>query len=235
MPNLPTPVAVPTTVDEHPEQRRTKLNSAWRSYLKGAVDVRIPEHRDILTSTSGADGGALIPQEFNDFVAQSLKYFAPLTQYVRTRNSTNGRPVKVSRVDDTANGMNLIAEGSTASIAEADPTFSSSTVFLDLFSTGQTRYSNELLQDSEFDLVQFLTNLASSRYGRGLERILTRGLDSSGNATPNNPGMVSLAGVGNTTATLSGGIGFAANIVLRCSGCSSTVVGTATGVGRLGR
>jgi HK97 family phage major capsid protein len=188
-------------------QHRSRLNKAWRMHLEGRFDDSIPELRDITSNTSA--GGSLVPNEFQSgFVSAALKHFAPLAQFVRTRVSSNGRPVKVSRVTDTAHGMVLINEGGGTSVPEVDPTFSSSDVFTDAFSTGQIRFSNQLLQDSAFDMEQFLTGLADIRYGRGLEAILTRGVDSSGTTTPNNPGILSVAAVGTTTATLAAGVGY---------------------------
>ena len=208
LPNLPAPVpVVPVITPESREQRRANLNAAWRSHLRGRNDHRIKEHRDILTTTA-SDGATLIPVEFNGFVATAMKYYAPLTQFVRTRFSSNGRPVKVSKVDDSGNGLSLIIEGSGTPVPEADPTFSSVTVATDLFTAGQIRYSNQLAEDSAFDVETFLTGLADMRYGRGLEKILTLGTDSSGTSTPNNPGLLNIAQTATTTATLAGGIGW---------------------------
>jgi HK97 family phage major capsid protein len=204
----PTPTSTTPTIStakDTPELRRAKLNDAWRAHLSGKPDMSKPEHRSILTTTA-SDGASLIPVEFAGFVSTALKYYAPLTQYTRNRVSANGRSVKVSKVDDTANGLTLITEGSGTAVSEADPTFSSVTVNSDLFTGGLIRYSNELLQDSGFDLEAFLSTLASSRYGRGLEAILTRGTDSSAVTTPNNPGLISLAQTALTTSSLSAGI-----------------------------
>ena len=116
--------------------------------------------------------------------------------------------MKVSKVDDSGNGLTLLVEGISTPVPEVDPTFSSVVVATDLFTAGQIRFSNQLAADSAFDLETFLTGLADVRYGRGLERILTLGTDSSGTATPNNPGLLSVAIVGQTTATLAAGVGF---------------------------
>ena len=78
----------------------------------------------------------------------------------------------------------------------------------DLLSSGITRFSNQLLSDSYFDLEQLLTNLTASRVGRGIEKLLTLGLDQSGTATPNNAGLLSIAQTATTTATIAGGIGW---------------------------
>jgi HK97 family phage major capsid protein len=207
----PAPVATPPAasaviVQRDSKERRSKLNAAWRSYFRGESQ-NTAEFRDILTITS-SDGAPLIPQEYNGFVATALKYYAPMTQFVRTRFSSNGRAVKVSKVDDTGNGLNLIVEGSSTPVPEADPTFSSVVVSTDLFTAGQIRYSNQLAEDSAFDVETFLTGLADIRYGRGLEKILTLGTDSSGTTTPNNPGLLNIAQTATTTASLAAGIGW---------------------------
>jgi len=206
---LPTPAPVATPVFAirqrgSKKERRAKLNSAFRAYLQGQYDPLIQEHRDILTTS---DGVAVVPQEFSGFLSEALKTFAPLFSYSNVRQTTNARGVKICRVDDTAHGLTLLTEGSVV-LPENDPTFSSSVVNSDLFSSGIIRFSNQLLSDSDFDLKVLLSDLSASRVGRGIERLLTLGLDQSGTATPNNPGLVSLAQTATTTATIAGGVGW---------------------------
>ena len=209
LPNLPTPAPVvpATRTRESKKQRRAKLNSAFRAYLQGQYDERIKEQRDLLTSSDSV-GAAVVPQEFSGFLSEALKMYAPLFNYANVRQTTNARGVKICRVDDTAHGLILLTEGSV-SLTETDPTFSSSVVNSDLFSSGIIRFSNQLLSDSDFDLKQLLSNLSASRVGRGIEKLLTLGLDQSGTATPNNAGLVNLAQVASTTATIAAGIGWA--------------------------
>ena len=209
MPSLPQVSApiVPVVTPESHEQRRAKLNSAWREYLRGHSDQRVQEHRDIISSSDGG-GGAVVPQEFSGFLSETLKYYCPFFDYANVRVSPNGRSVKVGRVDDVTHGLTLITEGS-ATVAEVDPGFSSSLVSTDLFTSGITRFSNQLLSDSFFDLQRLLTNLSSLRVGRGIEMLLTLGTDSSSTTTPNNPGLVNIAQTATTTGTLASGIGWA--------------------------
>jgi len=208
LPGLPVPAPVApaaATAPESREQRRAKLNSAWRSYLQGRLDDRVQEHRDLLTSVGTA--GPLVPQEFSGFLSESLKIYAPLFDYANVRQSQNGRSVKISKVDDRANGLTLLTEG-TVTLTEADPSFSSSIVGTDLFSTGAIRFSNQLLSDSAFDLEQLLTRLSASRVGRGIEKLLTVSADVSGTTTPNNPGLINIAQTATTTSTIAAGIGW---------------------------
>jgi HK97 family phage major capsid protein len=199
------PIAPATPIAISLESRKANVNGAWRAYLSGRLDERIPEHRDLLTSASGANGGAIVPTDFAGFVDIAQRYYAPLAQYVRTRETPPMRPVKVSHADDRNAGLQLITEGST--VTEVDPTFSSTTVFQDLLTTGNIRYSNQLLDDA-FDLENLLSQLASSRYGRGLEKLLVTGTDVNGTATPNNPGLINIANVAATTSSLASGIGW---------------------------
>ena len=122
-----------------------------------------------------------------------MRYYCPLFSYANTRLSPNGRAVKVSRVSDQTHGLTLIVEGSSTPVAEVDPGFSSSLAPTDLFTTGITRFSNQLLSGSYFDL----------------ERLLTLGTDSSSTTTPNNPGLINIAQTATTTASLTAGIGWA--------------------------
>ena len=98
MPGLPTPAPVVpiAATPESREQRRTKLNSAWRSYLLNKLDNRVQEHRDLVQSTDSA-GGGLVPEEFSGFLSETLKLYCPLFNYANVRQSPNGRSVKVTR------------------------------------------------------------------------------------------------------------------------------------------
>ena len=199
-------ITIPTSAEQRAEHK-AELNIAFQRYLQNKS-----ERRDLLTIGSA---GAVVPLEFSGFISYASKAYAPITQFARTRVSDNGRPVKSSpRVDDTANGMFVITEGSGTPVTEVDPSFSASaTIFTDLCSTGMVRYSNQLRDDTAFELEKFLSDLSSVRYGRGVEKILTRGVDSTGATTANNPGLINVATLSHTTSALASGIGFAADIV----------------------
>jgi HK97 family phage major capsid protein len=185
------------------QERRSELNKAWRNYLQNNP----VETRDIKTSN---EGGAFVPEEFlSEFLSIALKAYAPLTQYANVRYSVDGREVKAARVVDTSKGLYLFNEG-TGSLAatEEDPSFSSSVIQGDLLTTGRISYSWQLVRDSGFDLVNLLTNLCDTRIGRGIESILTNGLDTASTTTPGNPGLSNIANVATTTAAFSAGIGW---------------------------
>jgi HK97 family phage major capsid protein len=196
--------ALPATPAVHTGDKtdRSKANAAVRMYLRTG---RI-ENRDVLT-TSDAAGGALIPEEFHPELVTALKQYADLVNYATVQKSSIGGPAKFPWVNDTANSLTLIAtEGSTVNEGP-DPIFGSSTTEnTDAFNTGFIRASNELIDDSFFDFGKLISDLGASRYGRGLERILTRGQDGAGNATPNNVGLLNVSPVATTTTALANGV-----------------------------
>ncbi len=65
-----------------------------------------------------------------------------------------------------------------------------------------------MLSDSDFDLNTLLTNLVSSRIGRGAEKAITLGKDAAGTTLPNNPGLINIAQTATTTTTIAAGIGW---------------------------
>jgi HK97 family phage major capsid protein len=179
-------------------ERQKTLNTSVQRFLQG----KLTETRDLVFGTYGA----VVPVEFSEWITEALKIYAPLTQFARTRFGSGSRGVKSSpRTDDTANGLWLVSPGTV--VPEEDPTFGASTTIQpDLVSTGLIKYSNELRDASFFSVPQFLGSLAGSRYGRGIERIITRGKDFASVLTPGNPGIISLAQTAVTTSSLAAGI-----------------------------
>jgi HK97 family phage major capsid protein len=188
-------------------ERRSSLNRAFQRYF---VSGNIEESRSLLT-TSDATGGALIPQEFDGVLTEALKFYGPVATRVCQRvTDGNGRPLKLSLADDTANGMTLLATEGTSSPVETDPTFQSKIVGADTISSGLIKVSIQELNDSSFDLDNLIREMFALRYGRGMEKAVTLGTDAAGTQLPNFPvgGLLASATVGVTTATLAGGIGW---------------------------
>lgn len=197
---VPAPVVIRNERQESAE-RRANLNSAWRAYITGK---QTEETRTLLTTTGG---GATVGVEFNDFSVASLKAYAPLMNFVRFRNSYNGRAVRSSVTTDTGNGMSYVPEG--ASVPEIDPgSIGLTLISTDTLSAGIQKFSTQLASDATFDLTEFLTGLSSVRYGRGIQRAITLGTDQSNTSLPNNPGLVNIASVAVTTGSLASNVTF---------------------------
>ncbi|MGB6690864.1 MAG: phage major capsid protein [Terracidiphilus sp.] len=197
-------------VEMSADEKRTKLNKAFRSYALHGFNGMEREERDLLT-TSDTTGGALIPQIFSGVLVDALKFYGPTAQLVRQRVTDNtGAPLKISLDNDTANGLTLLATEGSSSPAETDPAFLSKIVGVDTVTGGLVKVSIQELEDSSFDLDTFIREKFSVRYGRGMEKAVTLGLDSANTTLPNQSsgGLAGVATVGDTTAALADGIGW---------------------------
>ena len=174
---------------------------AFREFLRYG-STRSDETRDLLTT---GNAGTTIPVGFDPVLHVAEKNYGAITTAVSRLNTETGEPISVSLVDDTANGLQLVGEGTVAS--EVDPSFNprfQSSV--DLLTTGSVRISNSLLLDSQFDLDNFIGTAMATRYYRGLSKAVTTGLDSVGTVLPNM--QVLRAPVGTTTASAAAGVGY---------------------------
>jgi HK97 family phage major capsid protein len=177
---------------------RRNMNTAFRKWFQneGAPEVRN------LTSTST---GYLVPQETFGTLAENLKAYAPIVDVVTSQENTNGRPTQFVTYDPTGNALLVQSEGGAAT--EQDFTASKTLLNHDL-TTAATKFSNQLLSDSNFDLLDILKQSATRQMGRTIDYSVVAGSDPAGGAMSNGANLLANSPVGLTTATLSAGIGW---------------------------
>lgn len=191
-----------------PEERKAKLNEAFRVYLK--TEKYHDEFRDIFT---GSNGSPLIPQDVFPILGTVAKYYAPILDFVTVELNKPARPIKFSSENDSSNFLTISSEGNSP--VEADQTYSDAILDHDLL-TGTVKASLQLIDDAaRFDLTNLITQAAGKRLGRSYESILTNGVDPASNPAPHNQGLVNAASVGTTSTSLAAGIGMGdlANLV----------------------
>jgi len=204
----PKPVpAVPVVAasTESLEQRKAKLNSAFRHYLKHGEQSNAPEQRALLT-TGGT--GALVPQEYDPIVHAALAYWGPIATLVSRRTDTN-RPQKFVVSDDTSATMSYISESGDSTATAADPTLVSHVPATDALVT-TVKYSMQMLEDAD-SFEAFIRDVAGMRVARSMEYALTKGKDNGTNtALPNSPvgGLLGSVSAGATQGALADGIGY---------------------------
>ncbi len=180
---------------------RRKLNEAFRKYIRESGEVR---------DLTASNAGYLIPSQTYGTLAENLKAFAPIVNVVAVEENTTGRPTQFVTFDPTGNSLTLTSEGNAP--AEEDFTVSKTLLNHDTVA-GTTRFSNQLLSDSAFDLIDILKKSALKQLGRTLDYTVVAGTDPSGNTMPNSANLLATAPVAHTTATLAGGIGWAEDLV----------------------
>jgi HK97 family phage major capsid protein len=192
------------------EETRKNFSAAFRQYARHGMHTVSAEQRALLT-TSDATGGALIPQAFEGVLHDAKKYIGSTAQKVAQKVTDNkGVPMKISFGNDTSNGLVLLGTEGTSGPVETDPTFSSSILNVDTVTGGLVKVSFQELEDSSFDLTTFLREKFQVRYLRGLETAVTLGKDTAATALPSQAtgGLIGVATVGDTTATIAAGLGW---------------------------
>lgn len=146
-----------------------------------------------ISYTQGAAGGYFVPAGFVYDVEIATKYFCPMADgsVIRILETATGNVLPYPTNNDTNQAWYIIGEaqqvsdqgqtsnyptpGTAPSGQPGDLGMSQVTFGAWKGTTGLVRVSLELLQDSAFDLEDFLKNAFAVRMGRGYEYYLTRG------------------------------------------------------------
>jgi HK97 family phage major capsid protein len=139
----------------------------------------VAEGAPMLTHVGSYTGlGFLVPTGFKNAIEDATKYFAPLMDgsVFTTLETATGNPLPFPVSNDTAQSATIVGEA--GGINESDVTASHIVFAAYKLTAGRVKASVELLQDSAFDLEQWLAERFGIRYGRGLENYLTNGSGS---------------------------------------------------------
>jgi HK97 family phage major capsid protein len=144
------------------DERLAATNVALRSYLRKQPF----ETRDLTVIADGimVPTGVAAP-------SIALKSAGYVYDIVKHLNSSTGEPVKVPFVDDVANSFVL----ESAAITTTDPTVSGVTISIDDLRRNPILLDNSLVQDTGFDLVQFVLDAIQLSYQRTVANFITNG------------------------------------------------------------
>jgi HK97 family phage major capsid protein len=119
----------------------------------------------------------LVPTGFDPTFHSALKSYGQLVDAVYTLTTGGGGPIDVATENDTAQGLTLISEATA--VAENDPAVAGFQSFTDTATSGLVSISNQLLQDSQFDLDSWISNKLAGRYYRGFANWISLGNGSN--------------------------------------------------------
>lgn len=152
------------------------------------------ESRAGLDVTNSGAGLETIPRGFMaELDAKTLAY-GNVRAVARVVGTASGNTMPWPTVDDTGNEAAILAEATTIGTS-IDPTFSSISLLAYKLSSKPIFCSNEILQDSAFNLAAELGAMIGERFGRGETTYFTTGTNSS-----QPQGIVTAAGTGVTSA-----------------------------------
>ena len=179
--------AIGSSFEESSSERRH--SKAFVNYLRQGDrmsddDRRIlAEHRDMGTgggnALQGTGGGYFVPVGFVNRVEEALKYYGNMLNVATIMDTATGQPLPYPTANDTSAVGEQVGEAS--SVTTDDVNLGNIILGAYKYSTKMIRCSIELLQDSAFNLENFLGEQFAIRLGRTLNKKFTTG---TGNDEP---------------------------------------------------
>lgn len=166
----------PRPVEEEERDVSDEYREAFGAYLRRGDNGMTPEGRSLLeqgfvaledrAQAAGVDaaGGYTVPKEFLVRMTEALKAFGGLLGVAEVLNTTSGAPLQWPTNDDTSNVGAILAENSQ--VTEQDFVFGSTSLAAHMYTSKMVRVSRQLLQDTAFNLEEWLPRKLGERIGR---------------------------------------------------------------------
>lgn len=173
--------------DDKSEETAHNQKRAFKEWMRfGNVSaenrafIRTMEQRDLGTGAISAPitgGNVLVPTGFDPVFHTAMKSYGALVDAVYTLTTSGGGPIDVATENDTTQGLTLVSEATA--VVENDPTVGGFQSLTDTATSGLVSISNQLLEDSQFDLDTWIQNKLATRYYRGLAGWISLGNGSN--------------------------------------------------------
>ena len=179
---------------------KANASAAFSKYLRhgfgslSAEERSMVQKRGTATQVAGTDnlGGFLVPQEFSNELDVATAFTGEVERLAKKLNTASGGLLDYPTLNDTATDANLIGEASAVTVQ--DMTFGNKQLSAYNYSS-LVKVSQQLLQDSAFDLNAFLVEAMGERIARATNAAFTTG---TGSSQPQ--GIVTGSALGNTAA-----------------------------------
>jgi len=173
---------------------------AFSKYLRHGMGALTAEERSLVqkrgtaTQVVGTDslGGFLVPREFSNELDVATAFTGEVERLAKKLNTASGGLLDYPTLNDTATDANLVSEASAVTVQ--DMTFANAQLSAYNYSS-LVKVSQQLLQDSAFDLDAFLVEAMGERIARATNAAFTTG---TGSSQPQ--GIVTGSSLGNTAA-----------------------------------
>lgn len=145
--------------------------------------------RNTMSTTTDAEGGYTVPEEWAASVLEALKAYGGMRSVATILRTSDGVQINYPTSDGTAEVGEIIAENQPAT--DLDPEFGTKSLVVYKFSSKVITVPIELLQDSAVNVEQFVQGRIEQRLGRITNQMYTTG---SGNGQPHGIMPTSTAG-----------------------------------------
>jgi HK97 family phage major capsid protein len=178
----------------YPNKPAWSTGDGGRPMLENRDVSGMVEKRALSVGTA-ASGGYTVDSLFMNELEQTLLAFDGPRQVSRVLRTATGGQMLWPTVNDTSNSGALLAEAGSIG-SSTDPTFAQKALDAYKYSSKPILVSEELLEDSAFNLSQIIANMLGERLGRILGAQHTTG---TGSSQPN--GIVTASTAGKTAAS----------------------------------
>ena len=152
------PIMAKPMRDPEDDNKNIRASKAYREDFRNHLRGRQLIH-NVLSTTPGSDGGYLVPEDFENQIVSALEeenVFRKIAKVIRTEHD---RKIPLSATHSVAQWTD-----ENGAYTESNPTFTQKE--LDAFKlTDLCRVSDELLQDSMFDIEGYLANEFARAFG----------------------------------------------------------------------
>lgn len=164
---------------------KATAKGAFSKYLRHGFSALNAEERAMVAETRGTStqvvgtdslGGYLVPKEFSNELNIATAFTGEVERLAKKLNTAGGGLLDYPTINDTATDAGLISEGSAVTVQ--DMTFGNAQLSAYNYSS-LVRVSQQLLQDSAFDLDAFLVEAMGGRIARATNAAFTTGTGSS--------------------------------------------------------
>jgi len=171
-------------VEEEPAETKSKeqvYEERFLRYLsKGDIHPEMRTTQDGQSIGTPADGGYLVPQSWASQIETAQKAFGGMLEVASIITTPGGGQMNWPTCNDTSNKSAILAEESVQT--ESKVTFGSKQLDAYVLATPIIPISMQLVQDANYDIVNYIINLMAERDARGLNYYATVG---SGNGQHN--------------------------------------------------
>ena len=178
------------------KQAAAEHRQAFADYLLNGVSGISSQNRAIIErrdGITGLAGGVIIPSTIANSIEVALKSYGGMFEAGEIITTANGGDLILPTINDTSSKATIVAEYDQSS--KKAPSFGSVTLKAYTYRTPIIPVSQELLQDSAFNLDALLSGLLAESFGRGVNEDLT-----IGNGTGKPKGIVTAAKACDTNA-----------------------------------
>jgi HK97 family phage major capsid protein len=171
-------------LSEANKRAKTPYEKAFSNYLKSASSRHPLSEGDkellfknTMSTTTGSQGGYLIPQGFSDMLEEAKKYYYCMAGVAEHFKTATGNTMPWPTLNDTSNAGTIIAQNTQ--VAETDLVFGSVNFSAYILQSGLVLAPLALIEDSYFDLDALVAKNLGIRLGRGYNNYTTTGTGSS--------------------------------------------------------